>query len=61
MARKKQKIEPEEVGKLEEVIEMCNDIDEIETVSETVPEPTEVNSNDVMLPRSSSLYTKPLR
>lgn len=61
MVRRKQKIEPEEVGKLEEVMEMSNHIDEIETGSETVPEPTEVTNNDVMLPRSASRYTKPLR
>jgi hypothetical protein len=66
MARRKQKIEPEEV---EELIETCNDIDEIETVSETVTEPTEVvnndvdtpKNNDVMLPRSASRYVPPLR
>ena len=61
MARRKQKTEPKEVVEEGDVIETYNDIDEIETVSETVVKPAEVNSNDVMLPRSSSLYTKHLR
>lgn len=69
MARRKQKIEPEEVVEEDNNVETSDAIDEIETVSETVPEPTEVNSgdgdvpnnNDAMLPRSASRYVKPLR
>lgn len=61
MTRRKQKIEPEEVGRLEEVIETSNDPDVIEAVSETVVEPTEVVNNDAMLPRSASRYVHPLR
>ena len=61
MARRKQKIEPEEVGALEEVMDMSNDIDEIEAVPKTVVDPTEVVNNDVMLPRSASRYIPPLR
>jgi hypothetical protein len=61
MKRQKQKTEPEEVGKLEDVVDMCNDLDVIETMSETVPEPTEVNNYDAMLPRNASRYVMPLR
>jgi hypothetical protein len=59
--RKTTKTEPKEVVEDDGVIETYNDIDVIKTVSVTVPEPTEVNNYDVMLPRSASLYTKPLR
>jgi hypothetical protein len=55
MARRKQKIEPEEV---EELIETCNDIDEIETVSETVTEPTEVVNNDVDTPKNNDVMLR---
>lgn len=61
MARRKQKTKTEEATEDDNVVETCNDIDEIETVSENVPEPTEVNNYDVMLPRSASRYVKPLR
>jgi hypothetical protein len=57
MARRKQKIEPEEV---EELIETCNDIDEIETVSETVTEPTEVVNNDVDTPKNNDVMLQML-
>jgi hypothetical protein len=59
--RKTTKTEPKESAEDENMVETCNDIDEIETVSETVTKPTEVNNCDVMLPRSASLYVKPLR
>ena len=67
--RKTTKTEPKEAAEDDNVVETCNDIDVIETVSETVPEPTEVVNNDVdipknngvMLPRSASRYVPPLR
>lgn len=67
--RKTTKTEPIESTEDENMVETCNDIDEIETVSETVAEPTEVVNNDVdtpknndaMLPRSASRYVPPLR
>ena len=55
MARRKKKPEDENGA------DTSNDIDEIETVPRTVVEPTVVNNNDVMLPRSESRYVKPLR
>jgi len=61
MARRKQKTEPKEVTEDENVVDTYNALDMIETVSETVPEPTVVNNYDVMLPRSVSRYVKPLR
>jgi len=61
MARRKTKNEPKESTEDENVVDTCNDIAEIETVSDTVPEPIEVNNYDVMLPRSVSRYVKPLR
>jgi len=61
MARRKQKAVPEDVTEDENMIDTCNDIAVIETVSETVPEPTVLNNYDVMLPRSVSRYVKPLR
>jgi len=61
MARRKQKKDIEEVPEDEVVADTYNDLDEIETVSGTVPEPAEVNNNDTMLPRSVSRYVKPLR
>lgn len=59
--RKTTKTEPKESAEDENMVETCNDIDEIETVSETVTEPTEVVNNDVMLPRNQSRYVPPLR
>ena len=59
--RKTTKTKSEEVAKDDNGVETYNDIDDIKTVPKTVVKPAEVNSNDVMLPRSSSRYTKSLR
>lgn len=61
MARRKQKTEPKEVAEDDNVVDTSNDLDVIEEVPETAPEPVEVNNNDVMLPRNLSRYVPPLR
>lgn len=57
MARRKTKPKTED----ENGADTSNDIDEIEAVSKTVVEPTEVVNNDVLLSRSESRYVPPLR
>lgn len=61
MTRIKSKTVTEEVDKGDDMTETYNDLDEIETMSETVPEPIEVNNYDAMLPRNASRYVMPLR
>lgn len=61
MTRRKQKTEPKEVAEDEDAVDMTNDLDTIIEVPETVPEPVEMNDNDVLLPRSASRYVPPLR
>ena len=60
MTRRKPKLVTLE-EEVETVEEMPNDLNTITKVPETVPEPTEVKNNDVLLPRSASRYVPPLR
>ena len=56
MVRKTPAKKVKEEAVTEDMADTSNDLDEIEAVSETVPEPVEVVRNDVLLPRRASRY-----